>query len=227
MAFAFGGTGSGGSGGGLLLRTPPDTFNGATRAAAETARDAGITDTTPFDDNPNLAIILTWPVTPTNTVYQVRRGSAWADVTGVVRGPMGLIGNQGRFDVYCYDNAQTVPTTPTGGTYVLSTGVLTVPTGTTAAPVEPTGNAVTWRSQATINPAIQSGSVTPTWSAFTTDVEASLAARAEAAETGAETAQTGCRDRTGGGGGCANGSRDRADQRRNCGDGGRGRRDPR
>ena len=190
MPFAFGGTGTGGSGGGLLLRTPPDTFNGATRTAAETARDAGITDTTPFDDNPNLAIILTWPVTPTNTVYQVRRGSAWADVTGVVRGPMGLIGNQGRFDVYCYDNAETVPTTPTGGTYVLSTGVLTVPTGTTAAPVEPTGNAVTWRSQATINPAIQSGSVTPTWSAFTTDVEAALAARAETAETGAEAAQT-------------------------------------
>ena len=190
MSFAFGGTGSGGSGGGLLLRTPPDTFNGATRTAAETARDAGITDTTPFDDNPNLAIILTWPVTPTNTVYQVRRGSAWADVTGVVRGPMGLMGNQGRFDVYCYANAETVPVTPTGGTYNLTTGVLTAPTGTTVTPVEPTGNAVVWRSQAPINPAIQSGSVTPTWTAFTTDVEASLAARATAAETAAEAAQT-------------------------------------
>ena len=190
MGVSLGPGGGGGQGGGLLLRSPVDTFNGATRAAAETARDAGITDTTPFDDNPNLAIILTWPVTPTNTVYQVRRGSAWADVTGVVRGPMGSVGSQGRFDVYCYANSITAPSTPTGGTYNLTTGVLTVPTGTTAAPVEPTGNQITWRSQATINPSIQSGSVTPTWTAFTTDVEASLAAQAEAAQLAAEAAQT-------------------------------------
>ena len=183
------GTGSG-SGGGLLLRTPPDIFTAATRAAAETARDAAITDTTPFDDNLNLAIILAWPATPTNTVYQVRRASAWADVTAVVRGPMGLVGSQGRFDIYCYANSITAPTTPTGGTYNLTTGVLTVPTGTTGVPTEPTGNALTWRSIAVINPAVQSGSVTPTWSAFTTDVEASLAVRAETAETAAETAQT-------------------------------------
>ena len=189
MGFAFGGRGGGG-GGGIILRTPADIFNGATRAAAETARDAGITDTTPFDDNPNLAIILTWPVTPTSTVYQVRRGSAWADVTAVVRGPMGSEGDQGQFDIYCYANGETAPTTPTGGTYNLGTGVQTAPPNTTVVPVEPTGNALTWRSQATINPAIQSGSVTPTWSAFTTDVEASLATRAETAETAAEAAET-------------------------------------
>ena len=195
MPFAFGGTGTGGGGGGIILRTPPDTFTAATRAAAETLRDAdpgGLTGTEldPFDDNPNLAIILAWPATPTNTVYQVRRGSAWADVTGVVRGPMGLVGSQGRFDVFCYDTAATAPTTPTGGSYNLNTGVLTVPTGTTAAPVEPPTNQFSWRSQASINPATQSGTVTPTWSAFTTDIEEGLAARAEAAETGAETAQT-------------------------------------
>ena len=100
------------------------------------------------------------------------------------------MGAQARFDVFCYDTAATAPTTPTGGTYNLATGVLTVPTGTTAAPVEPPTNQFSWRSQASINPATQSGSVTPTWSAFTTDVEEGLAARAEAAETGAETAQT-------------------------------------
>ena len=83
-----GGRGSGG-GGGILLRVPNDVFNGATKAAAETARDAAITDTTPFDENPALAIIITWPVAVTDTVYQARRGSAWADVTGVVRGPIG------------------------------------------------------------------------------------------------------------------------------------------
>ena len=45
-------------------------------------------------------------------------------------------------------------------------------------------------SRATINPATDPDSVTPTWSVFVTDVEGDLAARAEAAETGAETAQT-------------------------------------
>ena len=100
------------------------------------------------------------------------------------------VGVQGRFDVFCYANGATVPSTPTGGSYVVSTGVLAVPTGTTAAPVEPPANQFSWVSRATINPFTQSGTVTPTWSAFTTDVEASLAARAEAAETGAETAQT-------------------------------------
>ena len=75
--------------GGILLRVPNDVFNGATKVAAETARDAAITDTTPFDENPALAIILTWPVVVTDTVYQARRSNAWADVTGVVRGPRG------------------------------------------------------------------------------------------------------------------------------------------
>ena len=103
---------------------------------------------------------------------------------------MGIQGVQGRFPIYCYDNAATVPATPTGGSYVIATGVLTVPTGTTAAPVEPPTNQLGWVSQAIINPRTQSGTVTPTWSAFTTDVEASLADRAEAAETAAETAQT-------------------------------------
>ena len=85
-ALPVGGTSTGGSGGGIILRTPVDMFNGATKVAAETARDAAITDTTIFDANPNLAIILTWPVVIANTVYQVRRSNAWADVTGVVTG---------------------------------------------------------------------------------------------------------------------------------------------
>ena len=39
-----GGGGGGAGGGGIILRTPVDMFNGATRTAAETARDAAITD---------------------------------------------------------------------------------------------------------------------------------------------------------------------------------------
>ena len=53
--------GGGAGGGGIAFRTPRDTFNGANRAAAETLRDSTITDTTVFDDDPILGIILTWP----------------------------------------------------------------------------------------------------------------------------------------------------------------------
>ena len=81
-----------GSGGGLLLRTPADEFAHANRAGAQAARDTAITNVpaelAQFDGNPNLAIILTVTGTdPDTTVYQVRRGGAWADVTNVVRGP--------------------------------------------------------------------------------------------------------------------------------------------
>ena len=94
--------GSSRGGGGLLLRTPPDEFTAAARAGAggaEAARDAAITNVpaelAAFTANPNLAIILTITGTdPDTTVYQVRRGNAWADVTQVVRGPIGPQGPQ-------------------------------------------------------------------------------------------------------------------------------------
>ena len=186
--------GGSGGGGGLILGPAQNAFTAATKAAAETLRDnyasANAAWLAQYDAEATFNIQISWPATPTNTVYQARRAGSWADVTGLLRGPMGNVGAQARFDVFCYDTAATAPTAPTGGTYNLATGVLTVPTGTTAAPVEPPTNQFSWRSQAVINPATQSGSVTPTWSAFTTDVEEGLTARAEAAETGAETAQT-------------------------------------
>ena len=184
-----GGKASGG-GGGIILRSPVDTFNGATKSAAESARDAGISDTTPFDDNPNLAIILTWPVTPTNTVYQVRRSNAWVDVTGVVRGPRGIGGSQARFLVYAYINASTAPVAaPTGGEFVQSTGVLTVPAGYTAVPSTPASGSKTYRTEAVINPANDADSVTPAWS-LPAELPAYLAAGlAEDAADRAETAQ--------------------------------------
>lgn len=97
-AFIPGAETSGSSGGGLKLRSPADIFSGANKAAAETARNSGITGSTlaQFDSDPNLAIILQWPATnPTSTVYQVRRGSSWADVTLAVTGPRGPPGAQG------------------------------------------------------------------------------------------------------------------------------------
>ena len=84
--------GGGGRGGGLLLRSPADEFSGADRATAEAARDAAITsvpaELAEFDGNLNLGIVVTITGTnPDTTVYQVRRGGAWADVTLAVRGP--------------------------------------------------------------------------------------------------------------------------------------------
>ena len=193
--------GRGGGGGGLHYRDPPDQFLAASLVAARTARDtafaaggtlAGVLDE--YADDRSLAIILgvTGATARTFETYTGEAGEAYDNTKWVERtdATQGIQGKQGRFQIFCYDTAATAPTTPTGGSYVLSTGALTVPTGTTAAPVEPPANQFSWRSQATINPATQSGTVTPTWSAFTTDVEEALAARAEAAETNAETAQT-------------------------------------
>ena len=89
--------GRGGGGAGLTLGPAPNTFTAATRAAAETLRDSGITGTllAQYDAEPTFNIILNWPATPTNTVYQARRGGSWADVTGIIRGPRGLAGATG------------------------------------------------------------------------------------------------------------------------------------
>ena len=90
------GVGSGSGGGGLTLGPVTNSFNGATRAAAETLRDAYGTANASwlaqYDSEPTFTIILTWPVIPVNTVYQSRRSSVWTDVTGLVRGPRGAIG---------------------------------------------------------------------------------------------------------------------------------------
>lgn len=90
-----GGTG-GARGGGPILRDPPDEFSGANRAAAESARDMAIPDTSDFDDNPNLAIVMTITAgADAGTFYQARRGGSWVTITPIVRGPRGLPGDPG------------------------------------------------------------------------------------------------------------------------------------
>ena len=87
-AFVPPGAVGGAGGAGLKLRTPPDIFAGATRNAAETARNNGLNAAAraEFDDDPNLALILRIGGVDT---WQVRRSGAWRDVTNVVRGPAG------------------------------------------------------------------------------------------------------------------------------------------
>ena len=66
-----------------------------------------------YDDQPTFTITLNWPSTPTNTIYQARRGGSWADVTGLVRGRTGAggaAGKQARFVVYAYVNSATAVT---------------------------------------------------------------------------------------------------------------------
>ena len=98
-------------------------------------------------------------------------GTAGADGTNGTNGTngsQGAAGPQGQFDIFVYRNGAAVPSPspPVGGTYVITTGVLTSPTDTTTAAQTPTSGENIYRSTATINPGVQSGTVTPTWSAW-------------------------------------------------------------
>ena len=191
------GGGGGGSGGGLTLGPPTNEFTAATKAAAETLRNtyatANATWLASYDDEPTYTITINWPATPTNTVFQARRSSSWADVTGLVRGPKGTAGDDGdqaRFEVYAYINTATAPVAaPTGGTFVQTTGTLTVPVGYTAVPSTPASGSKTYRTAAVVNPANDTDTVTLVWS-VPAELPAYLAAAlAEAAQTAAETAR--------------------------------------
>ena len=189
-----GSPGGGGGSGGLTLGPPTNEFTAATKAAAETLRNtyatANATWLADYDDEPTYTITINWPATPTNTVFQARRSSSWADVTGLVRGPKGIAGDQARFVLYAYINSATAPAAaPTGGTFVQSTGTLTVPTGYTSVPSTPASGSKTYRTAAVVNPANDSDTVTLVWS-VPAELPAYLAAAlAEAAQTAAETAR--------------------------------------
>ena len=93
MPLTFSGGGRRGGGAWPRLRTPADAFTGGTLADAIAARDhamTGITDTSEFDADPNLAVILTaTDPDPDETYFFVRRAGAWANVTNVARGKRG------------------------------------------------------------------------------------------------------------------------------------------
>ena len=81
-------------------------------------------------------------------------------------GSTGAQGVQGRFEISIYRSRRNSPGTPTGGTYVISTGVLTAPQNWSASPVPlSAANHTLWEAKAVINPLTESGNtVTPTWS---------------------------------------------------------------
>ncbi len=179
MPIRIAGGGRGG-GGGLHFRRPPDIFSGATLAAAQAARTRHFSTTATdawlqFRTDRSLAIILR--ATGSDDVFQTYLGGGttyddtqWLNRTDAIQGNPGADGAQGRFEVAVYDNSvgQPTPATPTGGSYVLSTGVLTAPTGTTSTPALPSAGERVWISVAEINPrTATSDTVTPTWSEWT------------------------------------------------------------
>ena len=171
----FGAAGSGG--GGLHFRNPPDEFTGANLAACRTARNTyfDTTDATAyqeFADDRFLAIILN-PTNSTDNVFETYTGPAtgghddsmWVDRTDAIVGRAGARGPQARMVLYAYINTATAPTVaPTGGTFVQSTGVKTVPTGYTVAPVSPPTGQETYRAEAIVNPAVDTDTVNLVWS---------------------------------------------------------------
>ena len=193
--------GSGGGGGGLTLGPPTNEFNAATQALAETARDtyatANATWLAQYDAETTFTIEISWPVVATDTLYQSRRGGAWADVTGLVRGQKGAKGEEGAqaaFLVYAWVNSAVAPTVaPTGGTYVQSTAVKTVPVGYTGAPVTPVLTERTYRAQAPVNPETDPDIVNLVWSLPAESPEYDAAGIAEDAADRAEACGSGSR----------------------------------
>ena len=159
MPFAFGGTGTGGSG--FSLGPVQNEF--ATDALRNTYATANATWLAQYNGNRAFWI----RVGGAAGAIQRRNsaGTGWEDVTGIVSGRDG-VGRQGRFEISIHTNsaAQPTPSTPTGGTYNLVTGAFTPPAGTTEDPTPPGTGEDIWLSQAEIDPEIQTGTVTPIWS---------------------------------------------------------------
>ena len=167
--FDIGGRGGGGAGAGLgpAQNTFGDTST-ASRAAAEALRNTYQGAHAPwlaeYNDDLALWIRLDWD---DGTVIQRRNGAgnAWEDVTQVITGPRGGAGRQARFLVFGYLNASVAPTVaPVGGTFVQSTGVLTVPATYAAVASTPAAGSATYRIQAVVNPAVDPDTVDLVWS---------------------------------------------------------------
>ena len=119
MPFAFGGTGTGG-GGGFSLGPAQNTFGTTTtanRAAAVTLRNsyatANATWLALYNANRSFYIQLVW--TGNASVVQRRNaaGDDWEDVTGIIRGSTGAMGNDAVAQVLAFLESASLPTAPT------------------------------------------------------------------------------------------------------------------
>ena len=166
-------------GGGLHFRKPPDIFTGADLAAARAARDAYFSNAAnaaalaQFVRDQSLAIVLD-PADDTDNTFETYTGAGaaydstkWLDRSDAIEGQQGVQGVQGEFEIHIYRNASGPVTTPVGGRYVKSTGVLTPPAGWADNPATPGTSETAHSSTAAINPALDpdSDDVVPVWSA--------------------------------------------------------------
>ena len=199
MPFNTPGGGIGGGGGGLHFRNPVDVF--ATNAARSTAFSAGGTaagEHVQFAADRSLAIVIGTLLSPTS--FQTYTGDAgtyddtlWlerADAVQGLPGDDGDVGSQARFSVFGYANASVAPTTaPTGGMFIRSTGILTLPTGHTAIPTTPATTEKTYVIESVINPRVDPRYRNTDLARFRSELPAYLAAAiAEDAEAAAEDA---------------------------------------
>ena len=82
-------------------------------------------------------------------------------------GDQGDQGDQGGTTIPIYMLATSAPNTPTGGSIVVSTKMLTPPTGWSAALLGITENSELYRSEYFLDPSTDSGTITPVWSSPT------------------------------------------------------------
>ena len=114
------------------------------------------TDVIGFSTNPNTAAgeALTWRgalLTSTLSDAADVTKYVWTNVKGE-DGEKGLAGVNGGFRLFQYQNAQTQPTTPVGGSYQESTGSLNPSSGWAVLSSPPSGSDNTYESFANFNP---------------------------------------------------------------------------
>ena len=118
MAVILNGKIQGGTGTGAGFTLGPETnqFTGANEAAAETARDtyetANPTWLADYDAEPSFLIELTYGTT---VAYQRRTGSAWQDVTNLIKGEEGNKGDKGDTGDADLQIGNAFPASPSSG----------------------------------------------------------------------------------------------------------------
>ena len=92
-----------------------------------------------------------------------RGATAFTDTHINLRGAMGVQGFQGKYLIRIYRSSASAVASVSGGTYNVGTQVLTPPTDwAVTVPATVAGQKI-YEAQAEINPATQSGSITPSW----------------------------------------------------------------
>ena len=119
---------------GFAIIEPSGTFNAATQAAGETARNTYASNNADWlarlDANPSLLVRLTWPTTPTNAAFYGRANSSWVNLTALLAqagpaGPAGPNGRQGIWWAQVWQAAASVPASAPTTYSIAASGAIT------------------------------------------------------------------------------------------------------